>query len=207
MKFVLFVEGHTEKLVLPPFLKRWLDPRLSQPVGIQPVRFEGWAEQWEDCANRARRHLNDPRHGADIVGVVSLLDLYGPTVYPPNVVSAADRYVWGKQAIERQVADPRFRQFFAVHETEAWLFSQPDVFPPDIRKALPGKPPETINFAEPPAKLLDRIYMQKTQRHYQKVVQGQSLFARLDPEVAHCHCPRLASLLEDMLAMAQAAGL
>ena len=26
MKFVLFVEGHTEKIGLPSFLKRWLDP-------------------------------------------------------------------------------------------------------------------------------------------------------------------------------------
>jgi hypothetical protein len=30
MKFVLFVEGYTEKKALPEFLKRWLDPRLSQ---------------------------------------------------------------------------------------------------------------------------------------------------------------------------------
>jgi len=41
MKFVLFVEGPTERLSLPSFLKRWLDARLNQPVGIQPVKFEG----------------------------------------------------------------------------------------------------------------------------------------------------------------------
>ena len=42
MKFVLFVEGHTEKAALPAFLKRWLDPQLEQRVGLKPVRFEGW---------------------------------------------------------------------------------------------------------------------------------------------------------------------
>ncbi len=41
MKFVLFVEGHTEKAAVGPFLKRWLDPQLSSPVGIKTVRFEG----------------------------------------------------------------------------------------------------------------------------------------------------------------------
>ena len=44
MKFILFVEGHTESKAVPSFLKRWLDPRLSKPIGIQSVRFDGWAE-------------------------------------------------------------------------------------------------------------------------------------------------------------------
>ncbi len=44
MKFILFVEGYTEDKVLPQFLKKWLDPRLTQPVGIKTVRFEGWQE-------------------------------------------------------------------------------------------------------------------------------------------------------------------
>ena len=41
MKFVLFVEGHTEKKSIAPFLKRWLDPKLKQSVGFQVVRFDG----------------------------------------------------------------------------------------------------------------------------------------------------------------------
>ncbi len=32
MKFVLLVEGETEKKVLAGFFKRWLDPRLAKPV-------------------------------------------------------------------------------------------------------------------------------------------------------------------------------
>jgi hypothetical protein len=40
----MFVEGYTERAAVPAFLKRWLDPRLPQPVGIKPVRFDGWAE-------------------------------------------------------------------------------------------------------------------------------------------------------------------
>lgn len=40
MKFVLFVEGHTEKQALANFLKRWLDPRLDSHIGFQVVRLE-----------------------------------------------------------------------------------------------------------------------------------------------------------------------
>lgn len=43
MKFVLFVEGDTEKS-LAPFLKRWLDARLTKKIGIQIVKFYGCGE-------------------------------------------------------------------------------------------------------------------------------------------------------------------
>ena len=50
MKFILFVEGHTERQVLPAFLKRWLDAQLAQPVGIKVVRFEGWPHYESEIA-------------------------------------------------------------------------------------------------------------------------------------------------------------
>ena len=64
MKFVLFVEGDTENKALSPFLKRWLDPQLPQPVKIESVRFGGWSELVKDAGKKARTHLNGPRkHG------------------------------------------------------------------------------------------------------------------------------------------------
>ena len=55
MKFILFVEGYTETQDkrLSAYLKRWLDPRLHKPVGIPPVRFEGWAEFVKDAPIKA----------------------------------------------------------------------------------------------------------------------------------------------------------
>jgi hypothetical protein len=44
MKFILFVEGQTERGSAAAFLKRWLDPQLRQPIGIQPVSFDGYAD-------------------------------------------------------------------------------------------------------------------------------------------------------------------
>jgi hypothetical protein len=208
MKFVLFVEGHTEQKAVPSFLKRWLDPRLEQAVGIKSVRFEGWPELVEEVDRKARLYLEGPARD-DVIAVVSLLDLYGPTIYPAHLQSAAQRDRWGKEHLEQRVNHERFRHFFAVHETEAWLLSQPEIFPAEVRKVLPKKveTPEQINFNQPPAHLLNNLYKQVTHKTYKKVVYGGQLFSKLDPDVAYGRCPRLKALLDEMLALAKAAGL
>jgi len=205
MRFVLFVEGHLERQALPAFLKRWLDPRLERPVGIQAVRFEGWAELVKDAPTSAGMYLSSQ----DVIGVIALLDLYGPTFYPTETRTADDRYAWAKKHLERQVGDPKFRQFFAVHETEAWLLSDPNLFPRDVADVLRKlpRPPEGIDFDEPPAKLLQRVYKEKTRRTYKKRTHGSELFRALDPSVACRKCPRLNDLLDEMLRMARDAGL
>ncbi|NLA90219.1 MAG: DUF4276 family protein [Synergistaceae bacterium] len=203
MKFILFVEGHTEGKALPAFLKRWLDPRLESPVGIQTVRFDGWPELFRDAEQKAKMYLNGPSKDK-IIAVISLLDLYGPSFYPADLTERDRRYLWSKQMIEDKVKEKNFFQFFAVHEVEAWLLSQPEIFPSNIRNAFPGKivQPETVNFDEPPAKLLDRLYRQYTKRTYKKVVNGKELFDKLDPAVAYEKCRRLRELLDKMLDLA-----
>lgn len=204
MKFILFVEGYTERKALPAFLKRWLDTRLDNPVGIQTVRFEGWAELVKDTPSRAGLYLNAPK--SDVIAVIALLDLYGLQLpYPSDKITPTDRFTWAKQHLEARVNHAKFRQFFAVHETEAWLLSQTSIFPADIRSGLTAKTaqPETVNSDEPPAKLLDRLYQSKHGRHYKKVTNGEDLFAKLDPSVAYQKCPKLKALLDEMLLLAR----
>ncbi len=43
MKFILLVEGKTERDAAAAFFKRWLDPQLRQPVGIRTVPFDAKA--------------------------------------------------------------------------------------------------------------------------------------------------------------------
>lgn len=208
MKFILFCEGETEKKALPSFLKKWLDARLQQPVGIKPVDFGGWQQMVKDAPRKARMHLDGPDK-ENIIAVIALLDLYGPTFYPSNITTAAQRYQWAKDYLENKVGQTKFKQFFAVHETEAWLLSNPGLFPHEIKSALPGKiqQPETINFDEPPAKLLDRLYQQKTNRSYKKTTHSIGLLDKLDPDLAYSICPRLKELLDEMLRLAKTAGL
>ncbi|MDX9710401.1 MAG: DUF4276 family protein [Trichloromonas sp.] len=203
MKFVLFVEGYTEDKTLANFLKRWLDLRLAKPVGIKTVRFEGWSELVKDTPQKAAMHLNGPDKD-EIIAVIALIDLYGPTFYPSSLQTTNARYNWAKKELETKVGHPRFFQFFAVHETEAWLLSDPDLFPTAIKRALPAKTanPEMVNFDEPPAKLLERLYCQKIGRGYKKVTNGKELFGRLDPNLAYGKCPKLKELLDKMLELA-----
>ena len=209
MKFVLFVEGYTEKYGVPAFLKRYLDPRLSQPVGIKPVRFDGWPELVKDSPLKARMYLDDPKQKSDIIGVIALLDLHGPTIYPPSKKSATSRYNWAKGHLEKEVGRVKFHQFFAVHEIEAWLLSDPDLFPPPVKKALPGtvKSPEEVNFDEPPKKLLQRLYLEKAHQTYKNVTHGQQLFKMLSPELACQEMPEAEGPPRYDAHVAQEAGL
>lgn len=208
MKFVLLVEGRTERDSAAAFLKRWLDPQLNQPVGIQTVSFDGYADLVRKMATKARMHLDGPKR-TEIVAVIGLLVLYGPTFYPHDKTTVGERIVWGREHFERNVGLDRFRLFFAVHEFEAWLLSQPDIFSHEIKQVLHAKvtQPERVNFTEPPAKMLDRIYKQVTKRSYKKTTYGNQLFARLDPVVAIGKCPNLKAMLNEMLTLAKAAGL
>ena len=203
MKFILFVEGHTEHQAIAAFLKRWLDPRLPAPIGVQTVRFDGWAEMVRDAPQKAKMYLNAPK--GDVVAVIALLDLYGLQLpYPAEVNSAAEHTAWGTKHLEQQVGETRFRQFFAVQETEAWLLSQPGLFPAEIAKSLQKlENPETVNHDEPPARLLDRLYKTATGRGYKKVTEAKNLFPKLDPAAAYAKCPNLKGLLDEMLTLAQ----
>ncbi|MDU9047481.1 MAG: hypothetical protein Q3M30_01435 [Candidatus Electrothrix sp. Rat3] len=71
MRFIFFVEGYTEHKSLPQFFKKWLDPRLINPVGIRTIRFDGWPELVKDAPLKAKMHLNGPDKD-DIIAVISL---------------------------------------------------------------------------------------------------------------------------------------
>jgi len=212
MKFILFVEGETEKKVLPSILRKWLDARLNDNVGIQTVKFSGFSEMIkDDVKKKVLLHLNGPGK-EKIIAVISILDLYGPNktaFYPPEKRNRDDRYAWGKKHMEDLVNHPKFHQFFAVHETEAWLFSDPVIFPPSLKNDVEARSrkPEEINFDHPPASLLDSFYLQREKRPYKKIVDGMALFEKLEPDTVYQKCPRFRELLDTMLSLAKEAGL
>lgn len=211
-RFVIFVEGPTEAEVLPDFLGHWLNAagRLESKVGIKVVKFEGWAEMVKDLPRKVPLYLDTYPKSGEIIAVVALLDLFGLGLpYPKDCTTTTRKNAWSKEYLEKIAGHQRFKQYFAVHETEAWLLSKPEIFPSDVSKSLTSraKLPEQVNFDEPPAKLLDRLYMSSTNRHYRKIRNGKKLFVSLCPEIAYQKCPYLKLMLDDMLAMAKEAGL
>lgn len=209
MNFILMVEGHTEEKGLREFLQRWLDQELSTKIGIKIVRFDGWSDLVKGAASKTHWHLNNAQEKDDIIAVIALLDLYGPNFYPSDKATTSERYGWAKAHMERQVGHPKFRQHFAVHETEAWLLSDPDIFPIEVGKSLTGKYPlpEEVNSHTPPAKLLKELYKARLKRTYVKTAEGKVLFRKLNPRTAYNKCPSLKALLDEMLTLARQAGL
>ncbi|HHV16455.1 MAG TPA: DUF4276 family protein [Gelria sp.] len=201
MRFVLFVEGETESKVLPAFFKRWLDPRLPTPVGIKTVKFQGWSHLCQGVKTKANTYLNGPDKD-EVIAVISLLDLYGPDCFPPHLRTVEERVSWGTKKLEDMVGHSRFRHYFAVHELEAWLLSDPQIFPKPVSKVIPSREPELINMQQPPKALLRNLYRIKTKSTYKEIIHGTDLFDRLDPNLAYQRCPHLRWMLDDMLDLA-----
>ena len=141
--------------------------------------------------------------------MIGLLDLYGLDIYPPHLTTVEERHDWGVQHFQEQVNRDKFRMFFAVHEFEAWILGQPNVLPCAVREALPQTVtfPERVDFDEPPAKLLNRIYFSCMRKNYKKTTYGKQLFGKLVPDVVVGKCPYLKLMIGNMLAMARAAGI
>ena len=207
MRFVVFVEGYLEWIVLSGFLSNWLNSATTQRVGVNVIRFQGGGEFKNKLASAARRHLNGPSN-FDLIAVVGILDLYGVNYYPNHVSTVRERYDWLCQHFENEVGSTKFHMFCAVHELEAWILSQPENLPSDVKRALPGRArnPESVNFDNPPSKLLQRLYRQRLRRDYKKIVDGSSLFSQLDPAVARNKCPYLKRMMDKLLSLAQEAG-
>jgi Domain of unknown function (DUF4276) len=206
VKFVLFVEGATEHKALGGFLQRWLNPRLKQPVGIRLVgNLQGWSRFRIRLQRKICAELDAPGR-EDVIAALGLLDLYGPDFYPAGARTVHERYEWAVETIEREVGRDRFKMFFAVHETEAWLLNQAKVFPSEVRAKLEklGKRPENVNFIQPPSKYIDEAY-RSINRKYKKTVDGFDLFSKADPQVAYDACPHLKRLLDTMLDLARTA--
>ena len=203
MKIVLLVEGETEKSVLPGFLQRWLKGKIEPLPAIMAVNTKGCDNHVKDCAKKASLHLTAP----DVLAVIGLLDLHGPA-YPGHCATVDQKRAYLRDRLEKEVGSPNFRQHFAIHELEAWLFSDPDIFPAEVKRALTKKTarPEALCDNDLPSKLLGRLYQETIKKDYKKRAHGAELFAKLDPDRAAAKCPALAALLDDLLKFASPAN-
>lgn len=207
-RITLFVEGDTERgdarqETLPVFFRKWLDPQLPHGarVGIHARKFQGASDFLDNLPKAVRLYLEEERANF----VVGLVDLYG---LPPSRIdlsgcaSIQDKVSAARRQIKRLVPDElrsRFHQHFAVHEVEAWLVAYPEKWPSEVRDQIRKKPPEQVDFNEPPAKFLKRILGGR----YKKTVHAKNLFPNVDPQQAIGACPFLKLLAEDLLAIAR----
>ncbi len=201
-RIALFVEGDTERN-LPTFFRKWLDPQLPQmsKVGITPVKFQGVSNFLDDLPKKIELYLSE-RRANFVVGLVDLYGIPSDRIDLSKHASVSQKVSAARQHIRSLVPAQfrtRFRQHFAVHEVEAWLLAYPERWPAEVRDQIKKRPPEQVNFKEPPAKFLKRILGGK----YKKTVYARNLFPKVDPQSAIDKCPFLRLLAEDLLEIAK----
>ncbi len=185
------------------FFHKWLDPQLSADarVGLTAVKFQGVSNYLDDLSQKVALYLDEGR----VNFVVGLVDLYG---LPPGHIdlskfsTVTDKVSAARDDISGLVGKPyrdRFRQHFAVHEVEAWLLAYPNEWPAEVRSQMTKRPPEQVNFDEPPAKFLKRILGGR----YKKTTHAKNLFPKVDPQLAIDKCPYLKLLANDLLSVAK----
>jgi hypothetical protein len=214
MRFILIVEGYTEHTAVPEFLRRWLHSRDSLPkrVGIDVINLKGGGKELFDrIVSKAEYYLKGPGQDPKVIAVLGMLDLYNPSFdelwQPMRLGTVDERYEWAVKHISNRVNHEQFRMFFAVHEVEAWLLSQSGnlrvkLSNPDLEKC---KRPEEINFITPPSKWLNQRYNRELKKNYKKVVDGNQLFSKLEPDLAYDKCPYLRKMLDEMERLAMEA--
>ncbi len=207
-RIALFVEGDSERgearrQTLPTFFHRWLDPQLPEDrrVGLDAVKFHGVSNYLDDLGQHVELHLTE-RRANFVIGIVDLYGLPQDRINLSDCPSVADKVRKARLIIRDFVAkefQDRFRQYFAVHEIEAWLLAYPDRWPPEVRAQIQKRPPEQVNFNEPPAKFLKRVLGGR----YKKTVHAKNIFPNVDPQIAINKCPHLKNLADDLLAIAK----
>ena len=207
-RIVLLVEGDSERgdsgrQSLAGFLKRWLDPQVPQGrrVGIDAVNLGGIDKYLDNVGSLVESRLSlEP-----FLLIMGIVDLYG---IPEHRISLSglstvrEKVSKARAEIVRMIKPAfrnRFRQHFAVHEFEAWLLAYPEYWPTSVRARLTRRPPEEVNFQEPPAKLLHNLLGSR----FRKTVDARRILARADPAVAIEKCPHLKTLTTDLLQFAQ----
>lgn len=208
MHFVIIVEGKTEKLAIPDFIRKWLDKGLCEKVGIKQRLFIG--RKLESGYSRQAGKIIETDNKNEIIGVIGLRDLYGMGYDLEGKSKGKERLIRDLSTrIESPVNEKRFKMFFAVHELEAWLFSDSEIFPTDIKSEITriSQPPENIDFDKPPSRRLKDIYNRKTKGQYGKTTTGRDLFSKLDPNDAYDRCPYFKLMLDTMEKMANDAGI
>ena len=202
-RIALFGEGQTEHLALRNFFHKWLDPKLPQgrKVGLTSKNFRGVSKYLAELSQQVESYLTSGT--ADFV--FGLVDLYGLPKEEIDVSDCSDiaEKVSKANGLIRARVPVTFRkqfiQHFAVHEVEAWLLAYPQKWPQNVREQITKRPPEQVNFTEPPSKFLARLLPKK----YKKTVSARNIFSTVDPNIAYEKSPYLRRLLDDLLEAAK----
>jgi len=201
-RIVLLVEGESEAGVIGNWFQRWIVAQNvgPHPVGITARNMGGVDRYLTDLGSVVDQYLSEHR-AQFLVGIVDLYGLPKTRLSLPGSLTVPALVNRATESIERLVSArcrSRFAQHFAVLEFEAWLLAYPEQWPLAVRSRVTGRAPESINFDEPPSKLLRKVLSSS----FRKTVDARRILAKVDLSVAIAKCPFLKQLSDHLISLA-----
>ena len=204
MTLAIYCEGDTEALALPRLVHYFQKSRLgSDPIKIKILNVKGVGNYVRAIGSNVQIRLDQ----GDWF-VFGLLDFYGIGIPLPKLSATVDNPIEARlkhleQVIVSRVAEPyrkKFKQHFAVHEVEAWIFADERALSKQLAGArVPSEAhPEELNTGNHPAKRLASLYSKHGQT-YIKSVDGPLLLKAGEPELIYDKCPHFRLFIDDVL--------
>jgi hypothetical protein len=201
MRFILIVEGDTEKRSIESLIRNSIKIKTDQNIGVDAINVKGFGNFKKDLQKRVEKHLTGPGN-QEIIAIIGLMDLYISPYAKDVHLSLDERISMGTRELEQLVATNMFHMFFAVHEIEAWLLSDSEKFNNRIRQKIHQiTEPEKVNNDEPPSHYLKKLYSEHLNRGYKKTVDGVNLMKKIDPEKVYQKCPNYRKMIDTMVSL------
>jgi Domain of unknown function (DUF4276) len=213
VKFALaLVEGQTEERFIKTVLQQhlepsqlWLTPRILHTSGSgMPVR-KGGVSSWRQLRRELQLLLND----SNATVITTMLDFYALPRDVPGVNTAPSSAPKRAQAehIESEMAkdlqDPRFHPYLSLHELEALLFADVDVWADrfdakeilQLKADVEGLQPEDINdnYKTAPSRRLARHLST-----YRKTQHGPDCAKDIGLDILRLRCPHFGEWLSSL---------
>ena len=196
-RIVILCEGETEEIAVRHFVGRQWRTEGLQAVGLRTIDLKG---RLQDIGPKAQLFLDEQ----NVLAVFSLIDLYNMdrvTHSQSDPLETKTHRVreWLKQQVKHARSD-YFRPHVSVHETEAWILAEGFALAerlndPGIR---PDPNAEQKNLQRPPSQRINELFQRNSRNRYQKILDGQPLFSKMQFDPVYRSCRNFQLLYDDL---------
>jgi hypothetical protein len=198
-RIVILCEGDTEELAVRHFIARQWKSDGFGSVGLKPTNLDGKLQNVGKFANLS---LDEQ----DVVAVFALIDLQGMNRVDHQPQDNLERKIQQvRRWLSAQVNHTRADQFLphvCVHQTEAWVLAEGRALATRLpeSKIEPDLNAEIKNFANPPSKRLNELFLKYKKRRYNKIADGTPLFTSMRFAPVYDSCRYFQAFYDDLRA-------
>jgi hypothetical protein len=197
-KIIIICEGETEENSVKSFLAPYLR-RVNPSIGLKPIRSK--------CLMAKVRAYTNDAFDKSAKAVFTLFDIYEfPCQNFRQTDDVHSRVVKAKEYIMQQtrINHQSFYPHFAVHETEAWFFSDNHAMQKFLKSSsnFERPEPEALNFQNHPSKRINDLSNRYRKTRYDKNFDSRQIFGYLNFDAVFSRCPYFKAFCDDLISVA-----